>query len=116
MKMKPFITGTAAYGPFTEESDIDIVMVYYDAENFKQALITAGIEIKEPNLEINPDYLGFIFEWAGRSFQIIYVRPDNEYHSWLYATNEMRNEIEYPDREQRIKNFNILKDDYDKHH
>ena len=74
----------------------------------------AGIEIKEPHREINPNYTGFTFNIAGRFFQIICVKPDNEYYRWLYATNEMRNEIEYPNREQRIKNFTMLKDDYDK--
>ena len=110
--MKPFITGTSAYGPFTDDSDIDIVMVYYDAERFKQDLITAGIEIKEPDKEINLNYIGFTFDVAGRPFQVICVKPENEYYSWLYATNEMRNNLEFKNRDERIKIFKELKKEY----
>ena len=106
---KPFVTGTSAFGPFTEDSDIDIVMVYYDAERLKWKLINAGFEIKEPGKEHNPVYEGFTFDIAGRTFQIICVRPEREYNEWLYTTDEMRNQPEFKNREKRIKKFTELR-------
>ena len=86
---KPFVTGTAVYGPFTEKSDIDIVMYYYDAERLKNKLSDAGFEIKEPQKMFNPIYEGFVFDMGGRDINIICVANKTEYHQWKYMTNEL---------------------------
>jgi hypothetical protein len=108
--MKPFITGTAAYGPFTEDSDIDIVMFYPEAAEFKEQLEAGGIKTREPNREINPHYEGFEFDIADRTFQIVCVVNDTDYNEWLYATEEMRFQDEQEDRKKRIALFNELKE------
>jgi len=111
-KFKPFITGTAAYGPFTEKSDIDIVMMYYHADKLKASLEEAGYTIREPNKIINPNYKGFEFDIAGRSFNIICIATRKEYKEWLYATDEMRDVGPYDNREARIKRFTQFRNNY----
>ena len=43
--MKYFLTGSRIYGEATENSDIDIVMIFEDSINFKKVLNEKNIEI-----------------------------------------------------------------------
>jgi hypothetical protein len=79
--------------------------LYYDAERLKVQLKKAGFEIREPNKVINPIYRGFEFDIVGRSFNIISVTSNIEYHKWYVATYTMRDKPEYKDREQRLSEF-----------
>ena len=109
MKLKPFITGSSAYGPFTEESDIDIVMYYHDADRLKIKLEKAGFEIREPGRVVNQSYTGFEFDIAGRVFNIICVATPDEYEQWMYMTDKMRFEDEMY-RKERIAKANELRE------
>jgi len=111
-KNKPFITGTSVYGPFDKEnSDIDIVMTYFDSEVLLEKIKLAGFEV-ELAQERNTNYMGFKFEIAGRQFQVIAVTPGVEYESWLYATGMMLNLEAMHDREKRIQLFTDFKKKY----
>jgi len=112
IRMLPFVTGTSVYGPFTDKSDIDIVMTYYDADRLKEQLMKASFEIREPNKIINPVYEGFEFNIACRSFNVICVENEKEYMAWRYATNQMLYENEIKDRKKRIKLFTSYKEQY----
>jgi hypothetical protein len=102
---KPFVTGTSAYGPFTNDSDIDIVMMYYDADRLRSQLVNAGVEVYEPNREVNKVYKGFEFMWLGRKIQIICVESPDHYEDWLEATREMQNTDIISRRDVRLKVF-----------
>lgn len=102
--MKAILTGTAAYGPFTDESDIDIVVLYWEVEGITKALKTLGIKVH--NFEhINKNYEGIYFEFVGRKIQIITACTELEMEAWSYATDEMKKLNVYKDRERRVKIF-----------
>ncbi|KKL72585.1 hypothetical protein LCGC14_2083450, partial [marine sediment metagenome] len=41
--MKFLVTGTAAFGPLTENSDLDIVMTYWESDKLRVILNELGI-------------------------------------------------------------------------
>lgn len=102
----PFITGTAAYGPFKHsESDIDICMVYDEVQIMRETFASAGFEIEDGKIK-NPEYEGFSVNIAGRKFQFICVVPDDDYMGWLWATNQMKRlRVPIRDHDQRIQKF-----------
>jgi len=102
--MKGILTGTAAYGPFTNESDIDIAVPYWEVEGITKALKTLGIKVHDYK-HVSPIYQGIWFEFSGKTIQIIAVITDVEMGAWEYATNEMKKLNVYKDREKRIRIF-----------
>ncbi|HUX79774.1 MAG TPA: hypothetical protein VMW10_08545 [Alphaproteobacteria bacterium] len=102
---KPFITGTAAYGPFNDqESDIDIGMMYDEVPILRASLEKAGFEIIDAK-HINPIYEGFSVDIFGRKFQFICLLPGEDYHSWKYATEMMLEWDLEPNKKLRLKRF-----------
>lgn len=102
--MKAILTGTAAYGPFTDESDIDIVVLYWEIEGITKALKTLGIKVRDFE-HINSNYEGIYFELVGRRIQFITANTDLEMEAWDYATEEMKKLNVYKDRKRRVKIF-----------
>lgn len=107
---KPFVTGSSAYGPFNEDSDIDIVMVYQNALELKELLKQHAVNIEDAK-EKNKDYEGFKFMLFGRYFQIISLNV-SEYNKWFHATQEMRKLPEINNKQKRINIFQELKEGY----
>ena len=107
--MKILLTGTAAYGPFTKESDIDIVMMYYDAENVKTALSLNGLEILEDQRNINPAYKGFGFMVGDRKIQVICVDTSEMMDCWEYMTEKMKERLPIINKKTRIEICNNLR-------
>jgi hypothetical protein len=104
--MKYKITGTRAYGPERDDSDLDIVLRYDDAHDLNVWLQTKGIEVWETDEQLRKDYGGFYFDLMGIKINIIEARTDKEMHKWDKRTEEMKMIEPIEDREERIKIFN----------
>ena len=103
-RVKMVITGTQAYGPTSLDSDWDIVMCYWDAEQLKQLLVKENVKIDDSS-SINPIYLGFCFNIFGTKIQIICANNDEDLTAWEKATEAMRKKSPIADRKTRITQF-----------
>lgn len=104
--MKFFVTGTQAFGPITENSDFDIVMIHEDALRLLDFLSILKIDVALSN-HIDPAYLGFYFKFNHHDkVQIIVARDEIEYDAWTNATDKMKRDV--PNRNERIKMFQSL--------
>ena len=100
------VTGTRAYGPERDDSDLDIVLRDDDAYKFDAWLRSKNIKVwktKEQELE---DYSGFYFDLMGITVNIIEARTNEEMLSWKERTELMKTIEPVEDREERIRIFN----------
>lgn len=103
--MKFLLTGTRAYGPLTEESDWDIVMLRDDAIDLKSLLLILGIQVRDSN-HIHPSYEGYYFKFNHiDKVQIIVAYNEIEFQAWSKATEEMKKIENIMDRADRIMTF-----------
>lgn len=106
--MKPFITGTRAFGPVREDSDIDVVMMQKDAKLFKAFLESVGISVR---MEDKPGYQDGNYYFAmneGPETNVIVMDTKWKFAHWLYATEEMKKIDPISDRCDRILKFVAL--------
>lgn len=107
--MKPFITGTQAFGAISEGSDIDIVMHVGDVPDFEKYLTSLGICQHRTEAMKTNSYPGFYFDFFGMKFNVIACNG-KEMLAWKRATEVMR--AKHPnikDREKRIDFFKAYK-------
>ena len=106
--MNFLLTGTRAYGPLTDESDWDIVMLRQDADSLKEFLNLLGIEVHRSD-HIHPSYEGFWFKFNDiNKVQIIVAFDMVEYMAWAQATKEMKASHKIYNREDRVMTFQRL--------
>ncbi len=111
--MEYILTGSRVYGGSTDDSDLDIVMNYNDALDFKHELTSNGITIsKTIEQEEYGDQGGFYFDLFGIEINIIIAESETAFAAWRYATGEMFCEQPIADRDQRVKQFNFFYDLY----
>ena len=104
--MNPFVTGTQAYGPVTDGSDIDIVIHVEDAARFEEFIHSHGIETYRTEKQLTGDYQGFYFQFFAFTINII-VTNDYGMQWWKAHTENMRkHHLNIVDREERIRLFN----------
>jgi hypothetical protein len=104
--MNPFVTGTQAYGPVTDGSDINIVIHVDDAQQFVNYLASHGVETYQNEAQINGTYPGFYFNFFLFTVNIIIVN-EWEVGWWKAHTENMRKyHLNIVDREERIRLFN----------
>ena len=104
--MKPFVTGTHAYGPVTENSDIDIVIDHEDAVKLETTLQDLGIEmIPTSEHEVYP---GFYFQLGPLTFNIIRPISFDSPERWKTITEAMRKLGPIKNKQQRIATFTAL--------
>jgi len=109
---KVFITGTHAYGPLSENSDFDIVMLHEDALILKQLLSFLDIRYKD-NIENDPNYLGYSFKFNQHDkVQVVVAENDKEFNAWKFATNKMKKIKPVEDKEKRKIKFREFYNDY----
>ena len=105
---RPFITGTGAYGPFTKYSDIDLVMIEEDVRDLLKTLEYLNIKISQTG---EYDLPSLKFDFFGRFINIIQVKDQDEYDSWLSTTGMFQNcLIAAHDKKARIENFQGYRD------
>lgn len=103
--MNFLLTGTRAYGPVTEKSDWDVVMLREDAISFKSLLLMLDIEVHRSD-HIHPSYEGYYFKFnQHEKVQIIVAGDMVEYEAWSKATKEMKARHKIVDRQDRISTF-----------
>ena len=104
--MKPFVTGTQAYGPVTENSDIDIVMDHEDAIELEVILQKLGIETTSTSK--HKMYPGFYFRLGLLIFNIIRPTDQDSTERWKANTEAMRKLGPIKNKQQRIATFMAL--------
>ena len=107
-----FLTGTIVYGPFTDKSDIDVVMDLQDSKLFEALLISFGIVCKHP-MTTRPEYKGFTIHLKNLPvIQIIVTETKEDFAAWYYATKEMKGMPAIENRDKRIFKFRELHEKY----
>jgi len=102
------LTGTRAYGPVTEDSDYDVVMLYQDAKAICNLLMLLNVKMIDSR-HIDPAYKGFYFKLNElEKVQIIVADTEQEFAAWKRATERMKKEPPIEDREKRIECFKSL--------
>lgn len=106
--MKFIITGTSAYGPQTENSDLDIVVLIEDAKLILNFLTGHNIKTyRTPGQEQYNDS-GYYFDLAGIKINIITAATEDVFRSWKERTQRMKQITPISDRKDRIAVFNTI--------
>lgn len=107
---KVLLTGTRAYGPVSENSDIDIVMLKADALRLLGKLKNRCIYYTQE--EDYGDTSSFKFSLLDELplFNIIVAEDETFYFMWEYATDKMKELAPIHDREQRIELCHTFQD------
>jgi hypothetical protein len=107
--MDYLITGTRAYGPVTEDSDLDIVVKSTDIEPITDFLIDH--KIPTYNTPAQAEYGGvggFYFDLAGIKVNIIVASSQGEFDDWNRRTERMKTlPTPIKDRETRLAVFRM---------
>ena len=103
---KYLVTGTRVYGPVRKDSDLDIVMYYWEAEEIKNFLKNnyPTINITETD-QHNSQYRSFYIEFLDIKINIIVVTNEEEYNCWRQATEKMKKIRPIHNRRIRIEKF-----------
>ena len=104
--MKYFITGTHAYDPVTEDSDLDIVLVQDDAIDLFLFLKQKGIEPYKTKKQEGYKGGSFYFNLLGVKINIVAAADEGDFYIWKKRTERMKEFEPIKDRQQRIDVFN----------
>jgi len=102
---KIVLTGSRAYGPVSEDSDIDIVMEKKDALKLFEVLNENGVNLIREKDYGDTSSFKFAITDALPSINIIIAESDVDLFKWEYATNMMKGINLILDREKRIEVF-----------
>ena len=103
MEPQCLITGTRAYGPVSENSDLDVVIRSDHVQILGQFLLVNNIDIQE----VNEHYASFYFTIPGLpKINIIVAENQEVFDEWEYATEKMK-KLRRPilDHEKRVETF-----------
>lgn len=106
--MKFIITGTSAYGPQTENSDLDVVVLVEDAQRIQNFLTKHNIETYQTKSQEQYDDGGFYFDLAGIEINIITAKTEDALKEWEMRTRRMKQIPPISDREDRVAIFNTI--------
>lgn len=112
------LTGSRVYGPAKSNSDLDIVMFYWDLND---TIIPLLEEYKIPYIyqdHINKTYKGikFMLHKDFPPIQIIAVENLTTMAAWGYATNKMYKINSILNRTERIEVFTNYREEYLQNH
>ena len=104
--MKLVLTGTHAYGPAGDNSDIDIVVVHEDAVAIWSALLDLGIVPTQTEAQqaYEPEG-GYYFDLGPLKINIIDGEIEAIQEKWRLATEKMRALPPIADRTARVAMF-----------
>ncbi len=104
------LTGTAVYGPLSENSDIDIVLLEKDAIIVWESLDGKGYRTEAQNEYQQITQLGgFYFDIGPLKFNIIVVADQKQLGEWKKDTDDMKKLPPIEDREKRLQTFHFGK-------
>lgn len=113
--MKKVLTGTQVYGPATEESDIDMVLLKEDADALIAVLLDKNISTYQTeDQQEYGDEGGFYFDIGKLKFNIIRASNEKDLLSWKRTTRKMSQQFEIKNRAKRINLFQKLMQKEDK--
>jgi len=104
--MKVIITGSQAYGPVREDSDIDIVTTRSEAEYIENCVIGSELKYYRTEAQKKQNYTGFYFDVGPIKINIIVA--DEYWEVWGKATERMMHLPAMHDRHQRIDTFQAI--------
>ena len=103
------LTGTHVYGPATSESDIDIIMLLHEAQEFAQALAAQGIDIYRTDSQVKYGAAGgFYYDIGILKFNIIIAESMYDLLIWKITTDKMKRVEPIHDRTERLIHFQSL--------
>ena len=106
--MEYFITGTHSYGPATEDSDLDIVLLADDAEQIREYMEKHFITTYQTERQVEYPQGGFYFDLLGIKINIIIALDNTEFDKWKKRTERMKEFEPIENREHRIEVFNEI--------
>jgi hypothetical protein len=113
MKRIPFIvTGTQVYGPTTETSDLDIVVLSDYLQDIHDFLTCHNIQAHQTQEQKDYENGGCYFNLFGIEVNIIIAQDGDEFERWRWATQEFKKEKPIEDRGERVDAFRMLFDNY----
>ena len=102
------ITGTRAYGPAREDSDLDIVVKSSDVQKILDYLIDRKISTySTPGQDDYGEMGGFYFDLFGIQVNIIVATNGAEYNLWNKRTERMKTLPDIEDRDTRLAVFRL---------
>ncbi len=111
--MKFLITGTHAYGPTSENSDLDIVLLHKDVIKIETFLALNKIETYQTEIQCTYDPGGFYFKIDDIEINIIIAVSKDDFNAWKTATRMMKKINPIDDRTERIDKFQKYFQDYE---
>ena len=106
--MSFIITGTRAYGPTKEDSDLDIVVKSTDTISIGKFLAEHNIPIyNTPGQDSYGDAGGFYFDFAGVQVNIIVAENETDFELWRKRTERMKTLPDIEDRDTRLAVFRL---------
>lgn len=106
--MEFIVTGTCAYGPQTENSDLDIVLYRKDAEKLEDYLVKHKIPIHNPETLWEYHNGGYYFNLGSLRFNIIGARDNQEFELWKKRTEGMKKWAPIENRDRRLEVFHSI--------
>lgn len=104
------ITGTRAFGPAMENSDLDIVVLYNDVNSIHAFLLSHNIPAYTTLAQYNHgDEGGFYFDLAGIKVNIIIATDKEEFEVWRERTDGMKKLKPIECKGLRHSAFNAIK-------
>ncbi len=103
------ITGSRAYGPAKEDSDLDIVVKLCDIKSITNYLLDHNIQMySTPGQDSYAEEGGFYFNLAGIKINIIVAVSGADFRLWERRTVIMKKTVPIEDREKRLATFNSI--------
>ena len=106
--MKYFVTGTHAYGPVTNESDLDIAMMQDEVTEILAFADKHFIPIEQTEHQKEYENGGFYLNIGNIKMNIIVMNDQEEFNAWYKRTERLKTFEPIEDREQRITFFNEI--------
>ena len=104
--MDYFITGSRAYGPYTEDSDLDVVVMAEDSAEIFDIVAMVGL-----NYEIAPkedtNYADVVwYFWVGElKINVVTMKNVIDFNIWKEVTIQMAKSQPIKDKDKRVMDF-----------
>jgi hypothetical protein len=106
--MEFIVTGTCAYGPQTESSDLDIVLHVEDAYKLEDYLNEHKISTYNPENLWKYANGGYYFNLGSIRFNIIITEDEQEFKLWRKRTEGMKKWAPIKNKDRRVEVFKSI--------
>lgn len=106
--MNYFVTGSRAYGPYTESSDLDIVMLKEDADFLELSVMAAGLENWIDKTGMSYADKVWYFAIGGVTINVITAKSQIDFECWEEVTRRMVAMNCIVDKDKRVEMFHTL--------